>query len=74
MEWISVEDRLPVARTKVLVAYQNGVTIAQRDGYLVSPRETHTYWRGVNGPKHQLTTVTHWMPLPTPPQRGREKE
>lgn len=70
-QWISVNEQLPVSRVWVLVAYKNGVTIAQRDGYLVSPRETHTYWRGVKGAKHQLASVTHWMPLPAPPGGSR---
>ena len=67
-KWIPVNEKLPTARKKVLVAYKNGVTIAERNGYLVDPKTVNTYWRGVHGSKHQLTSVTHWMPLPEPPK------
>ncbi len=71
MEWISVEDRLPPARKKVLIAYNRGVSIAERNGYLVDPTKTEPYWRGVHGPKHSLRSVTHWMPLPDPPEKEK---
>ncbi len=67
-EWISVDDRLPIPREKVLVAYSKGVTIAQMDGYIKDAKHREHYWRGMNGPKHSLASVTHWMPLPDPPR------
>ena len=66
--WISINTGLPVPRVKVLVAYKNGVTIAELDGYVKSPKVIQRYWRGVDGPKHVLRSVTHWMPLPEPPE------
>lgn len=66
-EWVSVTERLPVPREKVLVAYQKGVTIAQLDGYIRDPKNRVHYWRGMHGPKHSLSSVTHWMPMPEPP-------
>lgn len=68
LKWISVNDVLPVARTKVLVAYKNGVTIAELDGYVKSKNTEQVYWRGTNGPKHVLRSVAYWMPLPEPPE------
>jgi hypothetical protein len=67
-EWIRCEDRLPVPRTWVLVAYKKGVTIGMLHGYLVEPLHEKYYWRGVKGAKHALSSVTHWMPLPDAPE------
>ena len=71
-KWISVEERLPFPREKVLVAYAKGVTIAQMDGYIKDPKNRAHYWRGMNGPKHTFSSVTHWMPLPDQPKEVRE--
>lgn len=68
-KWISVKESMPPARVKVLVAYRNGVTIAERNGYITDPTEQKTYWRGIHGPKHSLRSVTHWMSLPEPPEK-----
>lgn len=68
--WIPVTERLPIPREKVLVAYKKGVTIAQMDGYIRTPQKEIHYWRGMNGPKHTLASVTHWMPIPEPPKDG----
>lgn len=72
-KWVSVNNTLPPHRTKVLVAYKNGVTIAERDGYLTEPKKAVVFWRGVHGSKHQLKTVTHWMYLPNHPNRENER-
>lgn len=66
-EWISVSDRYPVPRQKVLVAYKSGVTIAEYRGYDVEKGKVKYYWCGQKGAKHSLSSVTHWMPLPLPP-------
>ncbi len=66
-KWISVEDALPSPRERVLVAYRRGVTIAEYRGYDVTRNVKKMCWCGQNGPKHTLSSVTHWMPLPEPP-------
>lgn len=55
-EWISVEDRLPVPCTWVLVyiEYYMGVDFITASGE----------WC-----KHPWQNVTHWMPLPEPPTK-----
>lgn len=67
-EWASVHERLPPIRKKVLVAYQAGVTIAELRSYDICPGKVKMYWAGFKGPKHTLSSVTHWMPLPDPPE------
>lgn len=54
-EWISVKERLPPARDKVLVVGPKGYDV----GYQLSAR------RGWNA---LLDEYTHWMPLPPPPE------
>ena len=67
-EWVSVNNRRPPMRKRVLVAYKSGVTIAELRSYDISPGKVRVYWAGFKGPKHTLTSVTHWMPLPEPPE------
>lgn len=71
VEWISVEDRLPSDREYVIVNCEYGVTGAKfvyyeeynhKSWYInisVTPEETY----------RQAYKVTHWMPLPTPPNK-----
>ena len=63
--WISVEERLPMIRTRVLVAYKDGVTVAEYRGYDVCKGKQQMYWCGIKGTKHVLRSITHWMPLPS---------
>ena len=71
--WISVKDKCPVPRTKVLVAYKRGVTIAEYRGFdteLVNGvLQKQYYWHGIKGAKDTFRSVTHWMPLPQPPRK-----
>lgn len=64
MDWISVKDRLPETEDHVLCCTQSkkgGQNIVRgyyrRDGLWVS---------GMN------SNVTHWMPLPDPPELEKE--
>lgn len=58
--WISVEDKMPEAYERVLIANRSGVNVAWYNG---------RYWeRGASTRHRALTTVTHWMPLPAPPE------
>lgn len=62
-EWISVKNRLPEKDTAVLCYY---------DGYL----DVMEYWYDedngkpvfYNPPSPPSENVTHWMPLPKPPE------
>lgn len=60
MNWISVKDRLPNQSERVLIAHKQGVTLAWHNG---------GYWTKGAATKHRIIkTVTHWMPLPEPPE------
>lgn len=78
MEWISVKDRLPedgvkenpkVKQVKVLAAIKakNGYTVRSQMRMRTNPwRESigETDWTW----KYSAGEVTHWMPLPEPPE------
>lgn len=64
-EWISVEDRLPENDDHVLAATQN-----KRGEYNIVKAYYHhglgCWAAGMN------SNVTHWMPLPDPPERSED--
>jgi uncharacterized small protein (DUF1192 family) len=64
--WISVEERLPEDRTRIVLAYHTTYKAVRenqfRDGMWVN---------GVNGIN---TDVTHWMDLPAPPIRDKKEQ
>ena len=68
-DWISVEERLPEVRTAVLVKdkdYSEPLL-----GYRCrEPYEGKPNWFCVNTWQkgYRDTTITHWMPLPEPPE------
>ena len=59
--WISVKDRLPSYKDgKVLIYTSYGISIAERT--------TSNRWKGDCAiPK----LISHWMPLPTPPNKEK---
>lgn len=71
MKWISVDDELPMTYVDVLVypphdmAYTNKITAElQHDGkWLVDYEDSHQSYQ------QEVTGVTHWMPLPEPPNK-----
>lgn len=70
MEWISVSDRLPELGQRVLFYDRNGLIHVAT--YELSEREK---WKcfmehgaGWDGDSVQNEHVTHWMPIPTPPE------
>ena len=71
MNWISVKDRLPEDERTVLVYYNFG------DKCKISFYETLAYYAFDPEPhwQHEGTglKVTHWMPLPEPPEEGENE-
>lgn len=61
--WVSVKDRLPEDTKQKIVFHKRGVSFAYFSG---------NYWWSSIGGRHSLDTVTHWMPLPEPPEEGLE--
>ena len=57
--WVSVKDRLPDDTKQKIVFHKRGVSFAYFSG---------NYWWSSIGGRHSLDTVTHWMPLPEPPE------
>lgn len=65
MEWISVEDRLPeVAQDILFVGSQIDVKIG---GYFPNHMRNYPWEQSEPSDRFQLHEVTHWMPLPDPP-------
>lgn len=65
-EWISTKEALPPAFEPVLLVrkYRDGRTIVE-----AGTRDVNGWWK-VYG--HKVKTVTHWMPMPAPPEEGEE--
>ena len=59
--WISVKDRLPEENVRVLVLLKDHPTRIDTD------RIVDSRWVRWN------SNITHWMPLPEPPEGGAEK-
>ena len=55
--WISVEDRLPEDDVDVLTRRATGMNVETHCGFRWDYDEYNGKWR-----------VTHWMPLPEPPE------
>ena len=79
-EWISVEDRLPEIETANIKEYsrhysksarvlcvckqKSGKVMVKEGYYETSSNDTRIYWK-IPG---SIDSVTHWMPLPAPPE------
>lgn len=61
MNWISVKDRLPESGIDVLVF---------TDDYCAYTAHYDGYW-WLSGEPTLSYNVTHWMPLPAPPEDGK---
>jgi hypothetical protein len=59
--WISVKDKLPDTRKRVLATNKEIVLIA----WLKKNSNLWEGWQLLDG--EYFTYVTHWMPLPNPP-------
>lgn len=75
--WISVADRLPEAKTEVLIAFAEQ-SIPSTGQYTGSPHDqdgwcypTENRWSGPDGAD---PTITHWMPLPPVPTLSLETQ
>ena len=60
VNWISVKDRLPEEKVKVLVVLGSNI----RGKRICIDQRISGNWRGLG------CLVTHWMPLPEPPKEG----
>ena len=62
MEWISVSDRLPEYRIRVLAYADNGAM------FVASHYDDWYVDTGENYYSCPLANITHWMPLPPAPK------
>lgn len=65
MEWISVKDKLPEKGNSILAYTSTGICIAHLLGF--SSISGTPEWIEQNG-DYSFWNVTHWMPLPYPPE------
>jgi len=65
-KWISVEERLP---EKVCVCVVNYLDEDGDYDYAFMGYEVNEWWDNDN---YKVDSVTHWMPLPTPPEQSSE--
>ena len=77
-EWISIDDRLPDTGELVAVIYGDSrVTLARHikttTNRASSPWGFQYGWKSPDE-SCKLHDVTHWQPLPKPPEREPEKE
>lgn len=66
--WISVKERLPVKQFRVIVQTGHGLVTTGWRSYHVDVRGCEL-WE-VDGAHNYHNDVTHWMPLPEPPEKG----
>ena len=71
-DWISVKDRLPTDNNPYLVfapMYQGGSSSSQKNyGGVMFATYTNGNWSIEVGYYKRPNCVTHWMPLPEPPE------
>ncbi|MEE7095315.1 DUF551 domain-containing protein [Escherichia coli O10] len=65
--WISCSDRMP-EDTKMLLAFSQGEIVAAYWNWVVNPIDYKKYRAFTYLSGNILNGVTHWMPLPEPPQ------
>jgi hypothetical protein len=75
IEWVSVEDRFPEIKDDSVLAYfKNGSieTVHIEDnfkditaGFDATGKQLYTKW-------YKNANITHWMPLPEPPNTGKQ--
>lgn len=71
-EWISVKEQLPNENVPVLIFCKNSARFVSEKKVMRWPDGEETYWivRGPLGSGRKIASnrVTHWMPLPEPPE------
>lgn len=69
--WISVKDRLPEETQYVLVVVHD--TFFDLPSTVRAAMLTNRGWRTLFEHKCLRGEVTHWMPLPEPPEKGGDE-
>ncbi|HFL1112320.1 TPA: DUF551 domain-containing protein [Escherichia coli] len=69
--WISCSERMP-EDTKMLLAFSQGEIVAAYWNWVVNPIDYKKYRAFTYLSGNILDDVTHWMPLPEPPEQDSE--
>ncbi|EQA4522133.1 DUF551 domain-containing protein [Escherichia coli] len=69
--WISCSDRMP-EDTQMLLAFSQGQIVAAYWDWVISPIDYKKYRAFTYLSGNILDDVTHWMPLPEPPEQDGE--
>lgn len=69
MEWISVKDRIPPRELDYIIVFDgNDVFTAM---FFVNDGKATTFFSCCYGKEYlKIKNVTHWMPLPEPPEKN----
>ncbi len=67
--WVPVSERLPRPETEVLCAFDSGEVCSLWQDWALSPDED-PFLYGAEPSFARTRRVTHWMPLPQPPEKG----
>lgn len=67
-DWISVKDRLPEVFDEVIVYFNGFISIAWRETEKKKNGIVGWHWDSQMSYPESLVNVTHWMPLPKPPE------
>ena len=69
-KWISVDDRLPETRTERSRPVSDEVLISCEFECFVG-KYGYGAWMGLDDLNLSQSDITHWMPLPSPPQEAK---
>jgi hypothetical protein len=77
-EWTSVKDRRPEIETPVLAIVKGEIRIAERVLHYPNYHDSipeFDYWDCPfdDGQDWDYGDVTHWMPLPNPPEESKDE-
>lgn len=74
VKWIDVKDRLPAHGKFVLAVTAPGSMSVGRNAvvaeYIHPPMESYGVFVMANANRCDILNITHWMPLPEPPEEG----
>jgi Protein of unknown function (DUF551) len=71
MKWISVKDRLPKESLEDFILFTDGKVVLFGSYFDGNSYEDECLWKPAIGWIHKNADITHWMPLPEPPEEEK---